>query len=455
MVRARRLVRGRLPLVAGAAVVALAATGGVVGQADKARASMPATDTGVQSQAIPAFPGAEGFGAYASGGRGGSVYFVTTLADSGPGSFRDAVSQPNRTVVFAVGGIIRIGERISVAPNITIAGQTAPGEGITIYGNGLSFTDANNTITRYLRVRMGINGTPATDAISVARGDRMIFDHLSVTWGRDETFSVSAGDLNKPIEEQPSNITIQDSIMGQGLDTHSAGGLIETAGGISLLRNLYLDNDIRNPKVKGVNQYVNNVIYNWKHEAYILGGSQFTSRANVVNNYFIAGPSTVSGAFTRGNENFHLYASNNYHDNNRNGVLDGYVVPREEYTTVTWEDEPFPYPEVRTRSPQAAYRHVMKGVGASKHRDRVDKLLIEEVASLGTLGAIIRDENAPPINGPGPVRGGKAPVDTDLDGMPDTWELRVGLNPRVADNNGDRDGDGYTNLEEYLNGLVR
>jgi pectate lyase len=140
---------------------------------------------------LPAFPGAEGFGANAPGGRGGSVYIVTNLNDSGPGSFRDAVSQPNRYVVFAVGCLIRINSRIAVARNLTIAGQTAPGEGITIYGNGLSFSNANNTITRYLRIRMGVVGDSGADAVTIAQGDNMIFDHVSVSWGRDETFSVS------------------------------------------------------------------------------------------------------------------------------------------------------------------------------------------------------------------------------------------------------------------------
>ncbi|WP_211239827.1 pectate lyase family protein [Jiangella gansuensis] len=453
MIRSRRHgLGGRRALVAGVTAAGLCAAA--------AAASTPAASTpaparaaaGAQADAEQlAFPGAEGFGRYATGGRGGSVYHVTNLNDSGPGSFRDAVSQPNRTVVFEVGGVIEIDERIMVAPNITIAGQTAPGEGITIYGNGLSFTDANNTIARHFRVRQGINGDSGTDAITVVTGDNMIFDHLSVTWGRDEVFSVSNGDP----ADGASRITIQNSIIGQGLDTHSAGGLIETSGGVSLLRNLYLDNDIRNPKVKGVNQYVNNVIYNWRREAYILGGSQWTSEANVHHNYFIAGPSTETGPFTRGNENFHLFAEQNYHDADRDGVLDGYDVPREEYTTVTWMDEPFPYPPIAdVMSPAEAYEHVVENAGASLDRDRVDNLLVREVTSLGTKGAIISDENAAPINGPGPVRGGLAPRDSDRDGMPDWWEREHGLDPQVPGNNADGDGDGYTDLEEYLNWLA-
>jgi pectate lyase len=202
-----------------------------------------------------AFPGAEGFGRNAVGGRGGTVYVVTNLNDSGAGSLRDAVSAKNRIVVFAVGGLIQITDRIVCSSHITILGQTAPGGGITVYGNGWSFSDANETIVRYLRIRMGKGGTDGKDAITIASGDNMIFDHLSVSWGRDETFSIN-GDA--------TNITIQNSIIGQGLETHSCGGLMQTDGGVSLFRNLYIDNKTRNPKVKGVNDFTNNVVYNCK-----------------------------------------------------------------------------------------------------------------------------------------------------------------------------------------------
>lgn len=226
-----------------------------------------------------AFPGAEGFGAQATGGRGGSVYVVTNLNDSGTGSFRDAVSQSNRIVVFAVGGIININDRIVVSPHVTIAGQTAPGGGITVYGNGVSYSGATNTITRYIRYRMGTGGDSGKDAITIANGENMIFDHVSVSWGRDETFSIN-GDV--------SNVTISDSIIAQGLETHSCGGLIQTSGGVSIIRSLYIDNKTRNPKVKGVNEFVNNVVYNWGGGGgYIAGDSAGDSFANIINNVFI------------------------------------------------------------------------------------------------------------------------------------------------------------------------
>ena len=169
--------------------------------------------TSNRSSDAAAFPGAQGFGANASGARGpsASVYVVTNLNDSGAGSFRDAVSARNRYVVFRVGGIINITTRIVPQPNVTIAGQTAPGQGITIYGNGLSYSNSNNTVTRYIRYRMGVGGDSGKDGVTIASGDLMMFDHLSTSWGRDETFSISG---------TGSNITLQDCMIAMGLQTH-------------------------------------------------------------------------------------------------------------------------------------------------------------------------------------------------------------------------------------------
>ncbi|MCK7555763.1 hypothetical protein MKQ70_12335 [Chitinophaga sedimenti] len=165
-------------------------------------------------------------------------------------------------MVFDVAGVIRITSRIVVARNIYIAGQTAPGEGITVYGNGWSFSGADNTICRYMRIRMGIVGDAGKDANGLADGQNIIFDHCSISWGRDETFSINAATAK--------NITIQNSIMSQGLLTHSAGGLMQVDS-VTLYRNLYADNSTRNNKIKGINQYVNNIVYNWKDGAYIMG----------------------------------------------------------------------------------------------------------------------------------------------------------------------------------------
>lgn len=391
-----------------------------------------------------AFPGAEGFGRFATGGRGGVTYHVTNLNDSGEGSFRDAVSAPNRTIVFNVGGVIKIRSRITVKHNITIAGQTAPGDAITIYGNGLSFSDANNTITRYIRVRMGVNGDSGVDAITIASGENMIFDHVSVSWGRDETFSVS-GVVN--------NITIQNCIIAEGLFSHSAGGLIQTTGGISLIKNLYINNHTRNPKVKGKNQFVNNIIYNWKVGAYILGDSQSDSYANVTGNYFIAGPNTSSQPFTRGNTNFHIYATQNMYDSNRNGNLDGAEIPKEKYTVVDWQTKPYDYPAVSEVSPGEAFSFVLKNAGATITRDATDLRLINVLRSVGRMGEIVSKE---PENFDSDQTAAVIGIkrDSDKDGIPDAWELKNKLDPKDPADANKMHSTGYTNLEVYLNELV-
>ncbi|BET67478.1 pectate lyase [Opitutales bacterium ASA1] len=399
--------------------------------------------------AVPAFPGAEGFGANATGGRGGEVYVVTTLDDSGPGSFRDAVSRPGHYVVFAVGGVVKLKSRVDVASHLTIAGQTAPGGGITLYGNGLSYTNADHTVTRHLRVRMGVGGDSGRDAITIAEGHDMIFEHVSIAWGRDEVFSVSG--------RHPRNITIQDSIIAMGLHPHSAGGLIQTNGGVSILRCLYIDNHTRNPKVKGVGEFIGNVVYNWGGGgAYILGDSASESFVNVTHNLFIAGPSARTAPFARGNTNFHIHALENYFDADRDGVLVPVLIPPADYTTVSFREERHPYPTVaRLLSPHEAFAHVVAHAGASRVRDALDRRLIEELVSLGTLGQIVSNEHDAPLAGIGHVEGGVAPLDTDGDGMPDAWERAHGLDPHVQDHNEDPDGDGYTNLEDYLNSLVK
>lgn len=403
---------------------------------------------------LPAFPGAEGFGRFATGGRGGSVVFVTNTNDSGPGSFREAVSVGNRTVIFRVGGVIDYkAPRYAPQPNITIAGQTAPGDGVTIYGNGLSFSGSHNNIVRFIRVRQGIKGDSGTDAIGIANGRNMIFDHIAVSWGRDETFSIS------PSSGQTiSNITIQSSIISQGLQGHSAGGLIQTMGGVSILRNLYIDNDTRNPKVKFVNEFVNNVVCNWETIGYNMGGdSAGDSYVNMFNNYFIRGPASGSTAIGGGNANFHIYAANNWLDGNRNGILDGTVLPIANYGPMDLQPAPYSYPvtPAAAYSPLTALKLVISDVGPSFRRDYVDELMIEELISWGTKGGTITSELLPPMNGPGVIRNGPPYPDADNDGMPDFWENGTGSNPVVANNNQPSpSGSGYTRLEDYLNWLA-
>jgi autotransporter-associated beta strand protein len=399
---------------------------------------------------LPAFPGAEGFGRFATGGRSGTVYHVTTTNDSGAGSFRDAVSVANRTIVFDIGGVIDYKTpRYAPKANITIAGQTAPGDGVTIYGNGLSFSGSHNAIVRFVRVREGVNGDSGTDCIGIANGHDMIFDHLSVSWGRDETFSVNASGA-------ATNITIQSCIIAQGLQTHSAGGLIQTDGGVSILRSLYIDNDTRNPKVKFKNEFVNNVVANWETIGYNMGGdSAGDSYANAFNNYFIKGPNSSSSAFGGGNANFHIYATNNWVDANRNGILDGGEWPIASYGDMDLQTTPFAYPITNAYPPLTALKLAISDVGASQRRDVVDERLITEVLSGGVLGETISSEFAAPMSGPGVIRNGPTPLDTDQDGMPDYWELGTGSAPYTANNNAaSPSGSGYTRLEDYLNWLA-
>ncbi|GAB6010605.1 autotransporter-associated beta strand repeat-containing protein [Viscerimonas tarda] len=408
----------------------------------------------VYSQQL-AFPGAEGFGKYTIGGRTGSVYHVTNLNDTGTGSFRDAVSKSNRIVVFDVAGVIRINSRVSVSSNIYIAGQTAPGEGITIYGNGISFSGASNTICRYLRVRMGKVGTKDSDAIGIANGANMIFDHVSAAWGLDETFSISSDGKGTA----PANITIQNSIIGQGLLAHSAGGLIQLDGGVTIYRTLYIDNDTRNPKFKGVNQYVNNIVYNWKSAAYIMGGdSEGTSYANAVGNYFITGPAGSTNAFSGANSRYNIYAEDNWVDKNKNGVLDGYLIPQSEYSGgPTFKNVPYDYPVLPTIPATSLYEDLVKSVGASlPYRDNLDWYLLSDLASFGEKGIYINNEADLPINAPTTwnVWTGTKPVDTDNDGIPDAWETANSLNPNNASDAMTIAANGYANIENYINSIT-
>jgi autotransporter-associated beta strand protein len=402
-----------------------------------------------------AFPSAEGFGKFATGGRYGSVYRVTNLNDSGSGSLRDAVSQPNRIVVFDVAGVLKINSVLVFASNLYIAGQTAPGEGITVYGNRVSFSGANNTICRYMKFRMGsIYGDSGKDACGISNGQNMIFDHVSVSWGRDETFSISWDGKGT----EPTNITIQNSIIAQGLLAHSAGGLIQTGGGVTLYRNLYVDNDTRNNKIKGVNQYVNNIVYNWKSAAYIMGGdSEGNSYANCEGNLFIKGPANGSTPLSGANANFNIYAQDNLFDNNKNGTLDPYLVPNSEYSGgPTFMSQPFNYPALPTIPAANLLDVSLPTVGASLPcRDFADYYVVNEVKSLGASGAIISSESELPFGSPSNwgLWAGIKRTDTDSDGMPDDWEDANGLNKNSSADAMAIAANGYANIENYINSI--
>ncbi len=397
-----------------------------------------------------AFPGAQGWGRFATGGRTGKVYHVTNLNDSGTGSLRDAVSQPNRIIVFDVAGVINIDSRIVFSKNLYVAGQTAPGEGITVYGNGVSFSGADNIIVRHMRFRMGSGGDSGKDCAGIANGKNMIFDHCSFSWGRDETFSISWDNKGS----KPTDITISNSIVGQGLLTHSAGGLMQSDN-ITLYRNLYCDNSTRNNKIKGINQYVNNVVYNWQNGAYIMGGgSEGDSYCNIEGNLFINGPAKGGDAFTGGNENFHFYGNDNWQDSN----IDGVFAPSEvtKYSASDRQSEPYDYPELEKWAGNELIDKLIPTVGASlPYRDYVDCYMVDEVMSFGKKGALISSEKNLVYGTPNTwtVWKGNSRVDSDKDGMSDAWETANGTDPNkddamtIATN-------GYANIENYINSIT-
>jgi len=411
------------------------------------------------SAQLAAFPGAEGFGKFAKGARASTsptVYHVTNLNDAGTGSFRDAVSGSNRIIVFDVAGVIKLSSGgIVVSANNYIAGQTAPGEGITVYGDRITFTSANNTICRYVRFRMGVVGTSGKDAMGLANGQSMIFDHISASWGRDETFSINWDSKGT----EPTNITIQNSIIAQGLLLHSAGGLIQTNGGVTLYRNLYCDNSTRNNKVKGITEYVNNIVYNWDNAAYIMGGdSEGSSYVNVFSNYFIQGPNKGGTPISSGNADYHIYGEDNWFDNSLDGTLNGYLIPHSEYSGgPDFQAAPYDYPVLPAIPASTLVNDLLPTVGASlPYRDYVDYYVVNEVKSFGFKGELLSTESTLPFGAPSTwsLWAGTTRVDTDKDGMPDAWETANSLDPNSASDAVAIAANGYTNIENYINSLT-
>jgi hypothetical protein len=403
--------------------------------------------TGAVFSQQPAFPGAEGFGATATGGRGGVVCHVTNLNDSGPGSLREAVGQPNRTVVFDIGGVIKVNRRISVASKVTIAGQTAPGEGIVIYGPGISFSGSNNIIARYLRFHGSIDMPRGGCVVVIDNADNIILDHCSITWGRWDNLHI----------KESTNITVQYCINGESIDPQRFGALLENPTNLSIHHCLWIDNQSRNPKAKAAIQVINNVVYNWGKSGLVGGHSAALHYQDVLNNYFIAGPSSTDNFLSMFTATDHVFHHGNYKDLNKDGILNGELVTTEDFVKegATLEATPHNSPPIPVKpdSADAAYRIVLAQAGASLVRDQVDARLISQLASLGTKGQIINTESV--VGGQGAVQSAKTPLDSDQDGMPDSWEKEHKLDPKnPADQKEDPDKNGYTNLEEYLNSLA-
>lgn len=391
-----------------------------------------------------AFPGAEGFGAYATGGRGGTVVHVTNLNASGPGSLADAVSQPNRTVVFDVGGVIDItGQNLTIASNLTIAGQTAPGEGITIYGGRVIMSNSSNVIMRYIRMRGSISMPEDKCTLTMDYCDNVILDHCSISWGRWDNVHI----------KDANNITYQNCIISEGIEPQRFGAITDGTRNWTISHCLWTNNKSRNPKMKCHLQYYNNVVYNYGIG--IVGGhSAADNYQDVMNNYFITGPSSGSSNkyFDQWTETDHLYSTGNYTDDNRDGKLNGRLIT--DYNGAT----PMQQPNLKCQAPmnlepaEDAFYAVMEHAGASRVRDSHDLRIIEQLASLGTKGAFIANEQD--VGGIGTLAGADATADSDGDGMPDEWEKANGTDPDKADANGDADGNGYTNIEDYVNSLA-
>ena len=473
---------------------------------------------------IPAFPGAEGGGMYTQGGRGGKVLTVTNLNDSGEGSFRWACEQGGaRIIVFNVSGIIRLETPIVVrAPYVTIAGQTAPGDGVCIAGQTFQI-DTHDVIIRHMRFRRGETMSwHREDAFGGNPVGNIMIDHCSCTWGLDENISFyrhmydpSEGYYQARSEKLPTvNVTIQNTISAKALDTynHSFGS---TLGGenASFMRNLWSSNMGRNPSVgwNGVFNFVNNVLFNWHLRT--VDGGDYTAMFNMINNYYKPGPATPKGTpvshrilkpeagrskhpykqygrvFAQGNI---VEGSPKVTADNWNG---GIQVENKhntgDYTQQMRAYKPFPMPYVKIMSANEAYDYVLNNVGATiPCRDKVDEIIVNEVRT----GEIYYEKKLPKKNPYGDTWGlaeksqnedgsfrhrrmgndsykvgiitdpcqmggypeykGEPYVDTDKDGMPDDWERKNGLNPNDAsDANGDLTGDGYTNIEKYINGI--
>jgi hypothetical protein len=407
---------------------------------------------------LKAFPTAEGFGALASGGRGGSVYHVTNLSDSGDGSFRDAISQSNRTVVFDVSGVINIASQLVFSNNITVAGQTAP-NGIAVYGDGVSLSNRSNIVLRNITFRAGTGTASDMKTVNMTSSSNIILDHVSIGWSRYDNLGITK-DSGKP---ESTNITIQNCLIEEAINSQRAGGIVDSSRNITFARNLWTNNDTRNPKGKGDLQYINNVVYNYGKGGYVGGHSSAIWYEDLINNYFIAGPSQSGDYLTDFGSNDYVYHSGNKVDDDKvdtggDGLPEGRNIDTNKFNSIGATVQPTPHNNptvpVAVMSVIDAFKWAVAKAGNALHRDSVDQRQINDLKSLGSLGYIPADETQ--VGGMPTWSGPAAPTDTDGDGMPDAWEQLKGLD---SDNAADRNltnlsPQGYTNLEVYLNGLM-
>lgn len=460
--------RRQLAVLTGAAVVAALGMWAPV----TSSVASPASVAGVASPAaVPlAFPGAEGAGAYAKGGRGGDVYYVTNLADSGPGSLRNGVDTApatGRTILFKVSGIIALQSGLSInKSNITIAGQTAPGDGImirnyTIYvgeppprkpGSSL----ANDVVIRHIRLGLGVGtqGPDQLDNIWVNSGSNIIIDHVSSSWSADEVLSAS---------RDVKNLTVQNTLMYEALNAegHGFGSIIDSGydTAYSYHHNLWAHNASRNPRPgtsdpdPGFKIDFRNNVYDWGYRVGYSASDDKNIQLNYVNNYLIAGPSSTENcAMEGGDSSEKIYQSGNKIDLNKNGRVDGADTGWGMFCgSYQKQSTPHVVPPVQTDSAESAYLKVLAQGGAMPwRRDSTDRRLVGTVRT--QTGKVINSQDE--VGGYPTLNSEPAPTDTDNDGMPDYWEQAMGLNPNNEADRNNTDSAGYTMLENYLNWLA-
>lgn len=430
--------------------------------------------SGYAKQDQLAFPGAEGFGAYSKGGRGGQVIYVTNLNDQGPGSLRHAIkTEGPRTIVFTVSGTIELSKKLNIEkPFITLAGQTAPGDGICLKGETVDIK-THDVIIRYLRVRLGdgMHGKGSLqgkDAIGITKGNDIIVDHCSASWSLDEILSASS---KKPTL---TRVTVQWCFITEGLnpDHHGYGSLIRGTGGAkySYLHNLYAHNLGRNPRPGNYDinshekdpeglllDFRNNVIYNWGGEkAGYNKDALSVTRLNYVGNYLIPGANSKAKgiAYSTGSPYNRSYFADNYYNNNLPDNQWSLVKFRDSWTkeqiSAYKQNNPFESGPVVKEDAKSAYLRVLETGGAIlPKRDAIDNRIVMDVKNC--TGRIIKSQED--VGGWPTLISIPTPVDKDLDGMPDKWEKKNGLNPYNADDRNIVGKNGYTMLEIYLNSI--
>lgn len=447
-----------------------------------------------------AFPGAEGYGKYTTGGRGGRVVEVTNLSDKDrygnivQGSFRAAITTAGTdpiTVVFRVSGIVElVSELKSSRSNMTIAGQTAPGDGICIKDNTVKLS-GNNVIVRYIRFRPGDELKEQVSALNIENAKNIIVDHCSFSWAVEENATFYDNKYT----------TVQWCILSESLynSYHSKGarGYAGQWGGqyASYHHNLIAHNVSRSPRINGSRahdtvallDFRNNVIFNWGNDGAIYGGEREIDspvalcHTNMINNYYKPGPGTPGDLYfcrptyvTDGNTAYgygQWYLYGNYMEGdtkglNTNNVKGIKVDAVGNDTSNVKSDTIFEVSEVTTYTAHQAFDSVLAYAGATlPKRDTIDLRVIAEVrgdiqitgdGSLGADKGLIDSQTAvggwPAYNTPSVD---KIPVDTDKDGMPDEWETNNGLNPNDAEDGKTISEDGYSNLEHYLNSKIK